>query len=196
MKRTVVMCDMDGVFCNYNAGIVQVGKELVGCDRLPLHPAQCQSWKAIEVGLGSQAKTVFDYIMDHGAFLARLPSLVERRVFSEIDTLRKHCDIYFVTSRACQGAKAATEQWLRSYGLFAPTVILAKRKDLIAAAIDADFSIEDNAPNAIAISTANDHVRSFLLDYPYNQFDAYAIGTKVERIMRVEEYLKAIKESL
>jgi hypothetical protein len=122
--------------------------------------------------------------------------LVEPRVFYQIDTLRKDCDVYFVTHRHCDGAKYATEQWLRKYGLFAPTVILAKRKDLIAAAIDADFSIEDNGANAIAISMANDHIRSFLVDYPYNQFDTYALGIKVERILNVEEYIKAIKEAL
>jgi hypothetical protein len=96
--------------------------------------------------------------------------------------------VYFVTARLGKSVKQQTEQWLQTFGITNPTVLVTTSKADAARVVGATHAIDDKAGNAVAIqymSTA----KSYLLDRPYNRFDNSVVGTKIQRVMTVDEFL-------
>jgi phosphoglycolate phosphatase-like HAD superfamily hydrolase len=180
MKRPVVMFDVDGVLADFLHGYRSV-QELLG--RTPTTEPR---WDAY---LDEQ---VWKFIKDSSTFWQHLPSLVHRTTALRIDSLHRDADVYFVTNRVGRGPKQQTETWLRHLGIFDPTVILSGRKGEMAAALGADFSIDDKAGNAVFMSYHSPKTKSYLLDAPYNQINHDVIGGTVRRVKSVDEFLNEV----
>lgn len=103
-------------------------------------------------------------------------------------------DVYFVTSRS-NGlhVKDQTELWLLERRLSNPTVIITPDKGEACKIIGVTHALEDKAGNAVAIQYMSD-AKSYIIDRKYNRFDHNVIGTKVQRVQTVTEFLNKVEE--
>ena len=100
-------------------------------------------------------------------------------------------DVYYVTHRAGKKAKRQTEEWLNSFGMEHPTVILSGQKMPILVATDVNFFIDDkpDTVNEVYRNMGQD-ITVFLKDAPYNRADR-PLGLRV--VDSVADALKAIE---
>ncbi len=176
----IVMFDVDGVLADFHQGYDDL----------------CRKLKKPVLGPDAPWDTKWDTdvwreIKTSNVWWTELPSIPDSSAFFRIATLNS--EVYFVTARPGIDVKRQTERWLTWHGIENPTVILSSRKGEIAAALGANFSIEDKAGNAVYISYQSPATRSYLVDRPYNQFNPEMLGRKVVRIKEIEEFLTAIE---
>lgn len=183
----ILQLDVDGVLADFTAGFARIldpespvttGTETKASWDDDLTPEQSAgAWAVVK---GSR------YFWSR---LAPIPSAEELRRLFEV--CREH-DAYFVTARLGYKAKEQTEAWLRAHvGCQNPSVIVTRAKAQVAAAIGADYALEDNATNAIAIAHCA-RTKSYLVDRHYNQFDESRIGARVRRVKTLGEFLREV----
>jgi len=185
----ITMVDVDGILCNYNAGIASLVKKLYDID-LPTHPRDITDWYQCSNTIGKERwSVVWEIVTGNPQFLADLPPLATPEEFAMIQSLNTISDVYFVTNRTAFGGKALTEQWLVAHGISTPTVIISSEKGLIASGIGADFFIEDSVENIMDIRLRSPQTKIYLMCYPYN-LAAAEISTKC--VLSVREFVRDI----
>lgn len=186
----VVMFDLDGVLVNFLGGYrrlqEQMGKPVT----------MSATWDDY------LDKDVWREIKASPVFWSALGPLITEVDLVRIDRLQASRAVYFSSSRAGLNVANQTKSWLMAQGISRPTVIISRNKGEVAKAINADFSIEDKAGNAVYIAYHAPRCRSFLLDGDgistdrcYNRFDSTVMGRRVERITSVTEYLEEIENA-
>lgn len=128
-------------------------------------------------------------------FWEGLPASATRAEFARIDKLQDQHDVYFATNRPGLYSKQQTEHWLMARGIARPTVVVTARKGEFARAVNATYSIEDKAGNAVYIGYESPTTQSYLLARAYNQFDPRVLGRKVVRVDTVSEFLNVVEAS-
>lgn len=179
-SRKVVMFDVDGVLADFYTAYRNV-QTLLG-----QNPCDSTRWDDY------WDEAVWHHIRNSPDFFRRAPALVDADTFRRINDLTYAADVYFVTARLGDTAKSQTDTWLRMKGITSPTVIRSGRKAEVARALEADYSIEDNVGNAVAVAYLVPRCQSFLLDTKFNRFEHDVLGVKVRRIYSVEEYLDEV----
>jgi uncharacterized HAD superfamily protein len=187
----IVACDVDGVLADFILAFTKLAHSLFGT---PItRTVDHLSWDKFPGLTDDDVFETWEAIQESSEFWLGLEPLVGPDVFSRIDQIeRRGGRVYFVTARSGEYAKQQTEQWLRTFGITNPTVIVTTSKAETARVVGATHAIDDKAGNAVAIqymSTA----KSYLLDRPYNRFDNSVVGTKIRRVMTVDEFLRNIE---
>ncbi len=103
----------------------------------------------------------------------------------------KH-DIYFITNRPGDGAKLATEEWLRN-GLqdsWTPTVLIVDNKGAACRLLNLDIYIDDRTENVQSVAEQAPTVHLFIQSRAYNR-DAN-LAWWVERVESIQPMFDAI----
>lgn len=192
--KKVVLFDIDGVLADFVKGFTQYARRFF--PETPITPtAEQPKWDGYPGLTPEETEIVWEHVNKDPLFWYSLPPLATEDEFLSLNLLTLQAQVYFTTARHGDGVIRQTREWLYDQGVYSPSVILVKHKGEIARALDANFLIDDKAGNAVYAEYHNKGrkgFQSYLIDRPYNQFDAGVIGSKVKRIKRVEEYLDDI----
>jgi len=124
-----------------------------------------------------------------------LPPLVSPEVFESINRLHYDNGVLFVTARVSDhNAQWQTVRWLKGNGIRNPNVIVSHNKGEIAAAVSADFHIDDKPENAACVHWMADErpCRSYFLERALRPCPW--LPANVRRVTSVSEYIAAIEE--
>lgn len=181
--------DVDGVLARFDLAYAELVRQDTGLT-FPIHdPAWPATWHWDRERFKSEgmseadAKATEDRIWDRitrqgspfWAVLEAYPGAAD--ALYRLTGLRRYAhDIYFITARPGHFAKWLTEMWLLVNGAEAPTVLIAKKKGLIAEALELDIFVDDKPENITDVLMARPEVRAYLIDRPYNR---WAVDAKV-----------------
>jgi FMN phosphatase YigB (HAD superfamily) len=186
----VVMFDIDGVLADFYAG-----------------------YRALQTSLGKTPTTstrwddywdpdVWRAIKTSPTFWQYLPRLAGVD-FERINRLQAEATVYFCTSRPGTHVARQTKAWLVASGIQTPSLIVSDKKGEVAKGINADYSLEDKAGNALYIAYHARGCKSYLLDGDgtrmdrcYNRFDHSVLGRSVVRVATVEAFLEEIENAI
>ncbi len=195
MNNLRVAVDCDGVLAAWNPAYIKLIRE-AGFEC----PDESDDFPNVwfydkQAGMTPEAiKKMWSKIEADPGFWLRLspyPDAIE--FLNEIDVLP--IDLYFITNRPGIQAKWQTEQWLRSYGVRNPTVLITAKKAEACNLLDIDYYIDDYDINctSVAISCTNSP-KTFMLVRPWNT--NCITSDRVIGIMNVQQFLDAIKIEL
>lgn len=199
----VVMFDVDGVLADFLGGFSALAKTLD-----PNVPLLTYEEADPSRGVYQQERWDFDPKLyppelvnqvwklikaSDSAFWLTLEPLQHQDVYDWIADMVYERNVYFVTNRPGYLAKPHTEEWLRARGIYNPTVIVSSLKGEVAKSLEADYSIEDKAGNAVMIKYWSPKTHSYLLDWPYNRFNQDILGSKVRRVDGIGQFLDDVE---
>lgn len=194
VKRKIVMFDIDGVLADFVRGFTEQARKMFPA--VPVtHTVDQPRWDGFPGMTKEQVDLVWKSVSNDPTFWYNLKPLASKYTFESLNFLTGETNVYFTTARHGLDVTQQTKDWLHEQGIYAPNVILVSRKGEIAMALQANYLIDDKAGNAVYAEYHNKDrgdFRSYLLDRPYNQFDAEAIGSKVKRVKQVEEFLQDV----
>lgn len=186
--------DVDGVLADFNTAYIAQIKAVTGRDLFPDEYIP-DTWYFPEKlkYTDEEINAVWEWINSSSTFwLALQPYPDTLQVLDDLaGRVSRGDDVYFVTARPSPTAKRDTEFWLSSYGMPAPTVLMASEKALICHALELDAYIDDNHKNALAV--AQSHTRSFLLDRPWNRrHQGQDEGHRINRVPTIDAFFERI----
>lgn len=190
-----VMFDVDGVLADFVLGFTTLAAEL-GSNTTPYSCIEQRRWD-FDLPRGLVCRVWEKIHAADSLFWETLPALVSGEELERIRKLSVDEHVYFVTARdpgPTKRPKAQTEAWLTRRGITNPAVIVCANKGNFARAVEIDFAIDDKAGNAVYIAYDSPGTRSFLLNRPSNLFDETVLGSRVERVMSVTDFLTAVEE--
>lgn len=192
--NNVIVLDLDGVIVNFHGGFARRANDLFGAV-CPTHPYHATHYDLSYKGnlTPGQADKVWESIWESRSFWIDLPSLLGEEETQEFADFVNSHTVYFVTQREGSHVENQTYDWLRINGIKRPCVVVTRYKGEVAKAINARYSLDDKAGNAIAISYIAPLCKSYLLDRPYNQFDHHVTGGRVMRVRTVCEFMQIIR---
>lgn len=182
MKKPVVF-DLDGVLANFYAGYFEL------CQKLGLREPRVGSWDDF------LDQRVWNEIRTSPTFWYDLPARVSRTIFDRIQATTYERDVYFATSRVGIDAYRQSYDWLFDNGIEKPSVTITGKKGEFAKVVGAGHLIDDKAGNAVYTQYESPGTQAYLLDAPYNQFDQTALGSKVVRVVSVEDFLDRLENA-
>jgi uncharacterized HAD superfamily protein len=183
--------DCDGVLADFNTAFVAYMVKVTGIDLFPARPFEPTTWDYPQFyGYSNQQTSdVWDVIKLDPIFWMRIPVYPDTR--ESLESLWNRSDggddIYFVTNRMGNRAKAQTEVWIDMESPFRnnPTVLLTADKAGAATLLKLDAFIDDKWENCAAVSTVA-NCQTFMLDRPWNQRPT---PEGVTRVVSVSEML-------
>ena len=186
-----ILFDVDGVLADY---VFAFTKEASILDYLqePYHTNNNPCWSFDHI-LTEKKQAVIQGIVEHDPkWWTRLEPLISQQLFRDINYLQVLNQVFFCTNRFGINPQQQTKYWLIVHGIVNPAVILSKRKDLVAEALNIDYSIEDNVEKAnnICGMASLQSRKSYLLDRPYNRKDRIE---SLRIVKTVEEFLDDVK---
>ena len=194
MKRQVVLFDIDGVLADFVKGFTTLASRMF--EGVPITETVNQpKWDGFPGMTDKQIAAVWAEIDTGRPFWSELEPMATEYELERIDQLTSFADVYFTTARRGEGALFQTKAWLHDRAIWNPNIILVHKKGEVAKALNATFMIDDKAGNAVYAEYHNKDrwdFQSYVLDRPYNRFDAEVIGSKVKRVSTVERYLNDI----
>lgn len=180
-----IVFDIDGVLADFVCGFIRLAEGILKHQVKQKTHDTC--WN--DFGLtDSEIDLVWVEVKKQERLFWRyLPALANTKDFAELRCLNDQREIYFVTNRVGEKAKLQTEQWLASYGIPKPTVILSNKKVDIANAVGASHIIEDKLENVL--NGACYGIKCYLIDRPYNQTDL-----PIPRVKTLSQFFEAVRE--
>ncbi|HET7266312.1 MAG TPA: hypothetical protein VFL28_16725 [bacterium] len=181
-----VVLDVDGVLADFILGFTTLANRMFGT---PVFTTlEQKSWDAYEGISAAQCALALEAAAASPAFWQDLPPIASPDELAHLASIAPAHDLYFVTNRFGNGAKAQTETWLRRHGVSAPTVILSEAKGEVARAVRADVLLDDKAGNAVFTQYYSRATAVYLIDRPYNRFDPAVLGSKITRVRTLDEF--------
>lgn len=183
--------DVDGVLANFNESYIRRVIAITGRDLFPPRPFDIPTWNYPESYGYSEHEIarVWDTIKaDRIFWVALFPYPEAHAVMAHIaNCIRSQKDdVYFITARPGETAKAQTERWLADKFPYlqcpVPTVLISGHKGLCAQALGLDAYIDDRWENVLSVARshwkgASPTCRTYLMDRPWNRdYDAEAEG--------------------
>lgn len=196
-SKKVVLFDIDGVLADFVEGFTSYAQGLF--PEVPVtQTANQPRWDGFPGMTHEQVESVWQEVELDRLFWYDLKPLASPDEFLALNQLTLAAQVYFTTARGGVDALHQTREWLYDQGVYKPSVILVKQKGEVARALGASYMIDDKAGNAVYAEYHNkgQAFKSYLIDRPYNQFDAQVIGSKVKRVQTVGEYLNDIWQSI
>ncbi len=190
-----IMFDMDGVLADFICGFTTLAAKMYGTPITTTH--EQPKWDGFPGLTSLQIAVTWNRVKESTDFWANLGTLVGTQTLERINDLHVIHRVHFVTSRPGIDTYDQTVSWLESRGILTPQVLVvpnAACKGAAAAAINADYTVDDKAGNAVYVQYHVPGVKSYIIDRHYNQFNAEVIGSKVKRIWLMDEYLEDIEK--
>lgn len=168
--------DVDGVLADFNKEYIQLFKDLTGKNLFPAEPFDipCWDYPAHYGYTGEETGRVWGYIQRSANYWERLPEYEDTQtVMVRISSLMKDHEVYFITDRKGPTAKHQTEKWLyeRLPALFpAPTVLISKKKGVVARGLELDAYIDDRPDNVWDVRFERGlGTKLYVMDRPWNR---------------------------
>jgi len=183
-----IQIDIDGVLADFVYGFTKIANKFFGSPVKKYNEMKFYNdFNLTE----NQIKTVWEEINLMDDFWEKLPYIISRSTFLEINSLRFKYNVLFVTNRTVGkiSPQHQTTNWLKDRGICSPNVIISTDKTKIIKAVGVNYSIEDMPENANHIAEVEGCL-SFLLNAPYN-IDIKT-DSKVIRVNNVDEFLENI----
>ena len=168
MKR--IGLDVDGVLADFNTSFIRLIISVTGRDLFPPRPFDIPTWDYSEhYGYtSSEMSKVWQDIKDSPDFWASLPPYAGVKNLISLLKERKD-DVYFITSRPGQTAKAQTEEWLELFNVIRPTVLICSEKGLAAKALDLDIYVDDRTENYVDVLAQSPNTAVIRMIRPWNK---------------------------
>ena len=189
-----IMFDMDGCLADFICGFTTLAAAMFGCPITTTH--EQPKWDGFPGMSALQVNLVWKRVRTMSDFWQRLGSLVGDETFERISQLQDEHRVHFVTSRQGVVTYEQTISWLEERGILSPEVLVvptAASKGHAAAAIHAEWAIDDKAGNAVYVAYHVPGIKSYIVNRKYNQFDPEVIGSKVKRVGQVGDFLSDIE---
>lgn len=189
-----IQFDVDGVLADFVLGFTRLARQMFGNSVTVLSTHEVENWN--DFGLSpEQMAEVWQRISGMNFFWSTLPALASASIFESISRLGEDYNVVFVTDRhgGLISPQWQTVGWLRNQGVMRPNVVIARNKGQVAAAIGADYSIEDKPSNATAIAKFAPACQSFLINRKYNQEGIVGFFDDVRRIDTISEFLEEVR---
>lgn len=195
-----VMFDIDGVLADFIYGWTSL---LNAC--ITPHPVfsqvdrAYQRWDDYRARLtNEQYKAAWGRLRSDPTFWYTLPSLLSPEEVEQLRRIERSHWLYFVTNRSGVDVRQQTLYWLSDRaGIVNPVVLVTADKGEAALALQAHYSIEDKAGNAVYIAyDTKGRTKSYIIDRGYNQFDHGVLGSKVKRVATVGEFLDDVEAGI
>ena len=189
-----IMFDMDGCLADFIRGFTGLAAVMFGCPITTTH--EQPKWDGFPGMTALQINLVWKRVKLGTDFWSRLGSLVGDETFTRIENLQEDHHLYFVTSRPGIRTHDQTVGWLEERGILSPEVLVvptAASKGHAAAAIGAEYCLDDKAGNAVYVQYHVPGIKSYILNRKYNQFDPEVIGSKVKRVNQVGDFISDIE---
>lgn len=187
-KTRCVQFDVDGVLADFTYDFTTL-MSVHGSPIQPRSTKQQQVWDFVDYPKEALRKA-WSEIANSKTFWLELDPFVGPLDVARIVELNSAVPTYFVTARPGDNAKRQTEDWLIKLGVHNPCVIMSSKKGDVAKAVGASHAIDDKAGNAIYTAYQAPDCASYIVDYPYNQFDDQTVGSKVVRVPHVSTFLE------
>lgn len=193
-NRRIIALDIDGVLADFVYGFTLMARNRIN-STIPLTWTHEQvRWDSFKGMDDIQIKATWQQIDASPVFWKTLPSLIPYKAKDSLHALAYVTDLYFTTSRRLGvDVVKQTREWLQDHtGITHPNVIITARKGEVAAAINADYLLDDKAGNVIYAKYHNPKTQCFVLNRPYNHFDPDVTGSKVTRVDSLEGWLDIV----
>lgn len=171
MKHLRIGLDIDGCLADFNSAYRQTLLDVSG---RPLIPEGFQpplwDYAPFYGYTPEEDKRAWDRIKTNTRFWQTLQPLPGAEDLLELANV-VNGDVYFLTNRPGTTAKRQTETWLRFYGLWEPTVLIAPgNKGKIAEGLQLTDLIDDRPENCFAVAYESPLTKVFLRAASYNEW--------------------------
>lgn len=189
-KRLKIGIDMDDVLVDFIGTFHDEAERVLGRTFPPTASTwEFDNWKISRDDLDKVWKNIVDTVgwFDYCKFFESVPKLLRNLDWSH--------DLFFITSRPDTFGTYANKQVARQLGVIGiecPTVIVARDKGPIVAALGLDVFIDDRYENLRSIANETTHTRLFMKNMPHNSMHKPPIGCV--RVDSFTEFCEKIKE--
>ena len=192
--KTIIF-DVDGVLADFVWGF----SSLAGCKPPWTVQQHKASWDFNEVMDRVTWKETWAKVMNDPLFWYNLPALISEDVWKQIEELHSDNQVLFVTNRmSSHNAQDQTRAWLEKHGIHYPNVVLSAKKGEIAAAVAADYHLDDKPQNAAAVHWMADRrpCISYFLRRTHTESATDWLPKNIRVVTSVSEYLRDIEEGV
>lgn len=195
MDNLRVGMDIDGVLAQFNPAYIKLIREAgFTCPDEGTDFPNCWAYDK-QAGMDPESiARMWTTIKKDPTFWLRLdpyPDTIE--FLAELHVLP--IDVYFISNRFGKNAKWQTEQWLRSYGVRNPTVLVTSKKAQACNLLEINMYIDDYDTNCRSVVCSTlDHPMTFMLERPWNR--NCEVPKDVIRIKSIHEFLDHVKSEL
>lgn len=162
--------DIDGCLANFTKSYAKLITEVSGRDLVSeetIANPETWYWDRAAGYTKDEEKATWKRIMGDGTFWASLEPF-DRKVFDRIDLFSQNHPVYFLTNRDGKRAKQQTEEWLQTYGILHPTVLLSADKVPVLKGLAIDVFVDDKPETLADVAAALPDVKLFKVAYRYN----------------------------
>lgn len=200
--KPVVVCDLDGVFCDFTFSQTRLLKTMFGKPEYPLNTFSATSWGIEWLGLTQEHENIFwgEVTESEDPFWANereiIPGVVER-----IWRLHEEYVIYFCTTRVDTKAGSARQQsaeFLSNNGYRDAHVVVSDKKGDFCKSVNATYFIDDKFDNCRQVKEKSPDTFVYFLALPHCTLadidEARTSG--MITITSVEDFLKMLEHKL
>lgn len=184
--------DLDDVLVNFVAAFVKLANQTYGRPEIGTLPVD---WEWSNMGLSPEEINDLWLIIRRTPYFWQTLDKAEGVDYRLLKNLDEQHELFFITARIPTGGDTVKNQsadWLTSYGVRFPTVLVEYDKGPLAAALKLEAFIDDRPKNVLEIRDALPNCRLFLKNASHNL--AYNPPPGVERIESFSAFARLILE--
>lgn len=191
--KTIIF-DVDGVLADFVLGFTAIAG---APEPWGTREGRQKLWSFRDVFSPEQISNAWEKLKSSDSFWRDLPPLQSPEVFDAIDELQLSHHVLFVTARVSyKNAQEQTKLFLEDHGVMNPSVIVSPKKGEIAAAVAADYHVDDKPENVACVHWMADKqpCRSYFYEVEPNNKGVW-LPEKIRRIQSLSEFIEDVKEN-